>query len=141
MLAIPKLQRQCDKENDRAFCKDPFLKAVRKFMEMKTLTPTILHELVERIGVYQTQGKGKNRTQRIATHYNFIGVLDLPEVAECPENVVLDSRQGVAIEYLVGKAKKTERPESRSTEADRPTEIAKEQPFDCSFTYKCSVSL
>ena len=79
-------------------------KAVRKFMEMKTLTPTILHELVERIDVYQTQGRGKNRTQRIVIHYNFIGVLDLPEVEEYPENVVLDSRQGVAIEYLVGKA-------------------------------------
>ena len=74
---IEELQRQCDKENDRAFCKEQFLKAVRKFMEMKTLTPTILHELVERIDVYQTQGRGKNRTQRIVIHYNFIGVLDL----------------------------------------------------------------
>ncbi len=101
---IEELQRQCDKENDRAFCKEQFFKAVRKFMEMKTLTPTILHELVERIDVYQTQGRGKNRTQRIVIHYNFIGVLDLPEVEEYPENVVLDSRQGVAIEYLVGKA-------------------------------------
>ena len=37
-------------------------------------------------------------------HYNFIGVLDMPEVKEYPDNVVLDSRQGVAVEYLVGKA-------------------------------------
>jgi len=101
---IEELQRQCDKEDDRAFCKEQFLKAVRKFMETKTLTTTILHELVERIDVYQTQGTGKNRTQRLVIHYNFIGVLDLPEVEEYPENVVLDSRQGVAIEYLVGKA-------------------------------------
>ncbi|MBD5118847.1 MAG: DUF4368 domain-containing protein, partial [Clostridiales bacterium] len=101
---IEELQRQCDKDDDRAYCKDQFLKAVRKFMEMKTLTPTILHELVERIDVYQTQGTGKNRTQRIVIHYNFIGVLDMPEVEEYPDNVVLDSRQGVAVEYLVGKA-------------------------------------
>ena len=72
---IEELQSQCDKEDNRAFCKDQFLKAVRKFMEMKTLTPTILHELV-----------------------------DMPEVEEYPDNVVLDSRQGVAVEYLVGKA-------------------------------------
>lgn len=98
------MQRQCDKENDRAFCKEQFLKAVRKFMEMKIPTPTILHELVERLGVYQTQGRGKNRTQRIVIHYNFIGVLDLPEVEEYPENVVPDIRQGVAIGHLVGKA-------------------------------------
>lgn len=37
-------------------------------------------------------------------HYNFVGILDLLEVEEYLENVVLDSRQGVAIEYLVGKA-------------------------------------
>ena len=101
---IEELQRQCDQEDNRAFCKEQFLKAVRKFMEMKTLTPTILHELVERIDVYQTQGTGKNRTQRIVIHYNFIGILDMPEVEEYPDNVVLDSRQGVAVEYLVGKA-------------------------------------
>ena len=100
---IEELQRQCDRENDRAFCKEQFLKAVRKFMEMKTLTPTILHELVERIDVYHIQGRGKDRTQRIVIHYNFIGVLDLPEVEEYPDNVVLDSRQGAAIEYFVGK--------------------------------------
>ena len=40
----------------------------------------------------------------IVIHYNFIGVLDMPEVEEYPNNVVLDSRQGVAVEYLVGKA-------------------------------------
>ena len=28
----------------------------------------------------------------------------MPEVEEYPDNVVLDSRQGVAVEYLVGKA-------------------------------------
>ena len=78
------------------------MKAGRKFKEMKTLTPTILHELVERIDVYQTWGRGKNRTQRIVIHDNFIGVLDLPEVEKYPENVTLDGRQGAAIECKVG---------------------------------------
>ncbi len=101
---IEELQCQCDKEEDRAFCKNQFLKVVHKFMEMKTLTATILHELVGRINVYQTQGTGKSRTQQIVIHYNFISMLDLPKVEEYPDNVVLNSRQRVAIEYLVGKA-------------------------------------
>ena len=50
------------------------------------------------------QGTGKNRTQKLVIYYNFIGVLDMPEVEEYPDNVVLDSRQGVAVKYLVGKA-------------------------------------
>ena len=38
--------------------KEKFIAAVRKFMQMKTLTPTMLHELVERIDVYHIQGTG-----------------------------------------------------------------------------------
>ena len=33
-------------------------------MEMKTLNPVILRELIEKIEVYQIEGTGKNRTQR-----------------------------------------------------------------------------
>ena len=101
---ISMLQEQYSRAENLSFCKSQFIKAVRKFMEMKTLTPTILHELVERIDVYHIQGKGKDRTQRIVIHYNFIGVLELPESEELPDNIILNSRQGVAIEYLVGAA-------------------------------------
>ena len=76
--------------------KDDFLRAIRKFMEMQTLTPIILRELIEKIPV---EGTGKNRTQRVIVHYRFIGTLDVPGVAPRP-HYILDSRQGVAIEYL-----------------------------------------
>ncbi len=64
-------------------------------------------------------------------HYNFIGVLDLPEVEEYPDNVVLDSGQGVAIEYLVGQGrlKETEQPDGRSTGADSPYRNSKGTAF------------
>lgn len=101
---IAELQAVCDKEDSRAYSKNQFLKAVRKFMEMRTLTPTILHELVEKIEVYHMQGTGKNRTQQLIIHYKFIGVLELPKIQALSENVVLNSRQGVEVEYLVGKA-------------------------------------
>lgn len=99
---IAALKQECEKEANRKYARNQFLKAVRKFMEMEKLTPVILKELVERIDVYHIQGTGKNRTQRIVIHYNFIGVLDMPVMGEYSENIVLDSRQGVAVEYLVG---------------------------------------
>ena len=46
---IAELESICDKEDSRVYSKNQFLKAVRKFIQMKTLTPTMLHELVERI--------------------------------------------------------------------------------------------
>ncbi len=41
---------------------EQFLSALRKFMEMRTLMPIVLHELVERVDVYHVQGKGKDKT-------------------------------------------------------------------------------
>lgn len=86
--------------------------------------------------MYHAQGTGKNRTQCITIHYNFIGVLDLPEVEEYPDNVVLDSRQGVAIEYLVGEAANKPVPAVKSAQRRKT-----EQPYDCSVSQECSVAL
>lgn len=62
--------------------KENFISAVRKFMEMKELKPALLHELIERIEVYETEGTGKNRTQRIVIHYRFEGISKYPAAAE-----------------------------------------------------------
>lgn len=79
--------------------KDDFLRAIRKFMEMQTLTPILLRELIEKIEVFPAEGKGKDRTQRVIIHYRFVGRLDIPGIIERP-HFILDSSQGMAIEYL-----------------------------------------
>ncbi len=61
--------RQLSESNQN---KEKFLSAVRKFMEMKELTPALLKELIDKIEVHETEGVGKNRTQRIVIHYRFI---------------------------------------------------------------------
>ncbi|MGN1307335.1 MAG: recombinase family protein [Faecousia sp.] len=79
--------------------KDHFLAAVRKFMEMETLTPPLLRELIDHIDVYETQGSGKHRTQRITIFYRFVGYIDIPESPE-DELYTADTRQGVAVKYI-----------------------------------------
>ena len=79
--------------------KDSFILAVRKFMEMQTLTPVLLRELIERIDVHQIEKTGKNRTQRIVIHYRFVGIIEIPAVPR-HEHIKLDTRQGVAVEYV-----------------------------------------
>ena len=73
--------------------------AIRSFLEMQTLTPALLRELIDHIDVYETEGKGKNRTQRIVIHYRFVNVIDLPKQVPS-DNLKLDLRQGVAVEYI-----------------------------------------
>lgn len=54
-----KLTEMGEKESER----EEFIRAIRKFMEMRTLTKQVLNELIDHIDVYETQGTGKNKTQ------------------------------------------------------------------------------
>ena len=44
--------------------KDMFIGAVKKFLDMDTITAPLIHELIDHIDVYEAEGKGKNKTQR-----------------------------------------------------------------------------
>ena len=94
-----------------------FLRTIRRFMEMQTLTAPLLQELIDHIDVYETEGKGKHRTQRVVIYYRFVGHLELtadafvqalfekdfPQVIpdSYPQvNHKADTRQGVRVEYL-----------------------------------------
>ena len=79
--------------------RDAFLVAIRKFMEMKRLTAPLLRELIDHIDVYETEGTGKSRTQRVVIHYRFVGYLELPENV-FRQSYKADTRQGVSVEYL-----------------------------------------
>lgn len=73
-----------------------FVDSVRKFMEIDNLTAPLLRKLIDHIDVYETEGTGKNRTQRIMIYYRFVGVLEFPN--DEPEYTA-DTRQGVAVKY------------------------------------------
>ena len=93
------LKNKLDSLNNAKSSSESFIRAIRKFMAMQTLTPIVLQELIEKIEIFNVEGKGKNRTQRLIIHYRFVGCIDLPSVI--PKHTYkLDSRQGVAIEYL-----------------------------------------
>ena len=66
---------------------------------MDRLTAPLLRELIGRIDVFEMDGKGKNRTQRIVICYRFVRYVEIPEVSRRP-NIFADTRKGVAIEYL-----------------------------------------
>ncbi len=70
--------------------KDRFINAIRRFMEMQKLTAPLLRELIDEITVYETEGVGKKRSQRIMIHYKFIGYIERPE---CGSNYKADTRK------------------------------------------------
>ena len=59
----------------------------------------MLNELIDHINVYETQGTGKNKTQRLVIYYKFVGYLDI-DPTQCRPNYTAEIREGVAIEYI-----------------------------------------
>ena len=96
---ITDIQEQLARLDETKPLKESFIKAVRKFMEMKTLTHEILHELIEKIEVYQIVGTGKSRVQQIVIHYRFVGCIEIPDAPQIVH--ALDTRQGVRVSYEV----------------------------------------
>jgi hypothetical protein len=94
---ITDIQEQLEKLDETKTLKESFIKAVRKFMEMKTLTPEILHELIEKIEVHQIVGTGKSRVQQIVIHYRFVGCIEIPDSPQIVHS--LDTRQSVRVSY------------------------------------------
>ena len=81
-------------------------------MQMEKLTAPLLRELIDRIEVYETQGVGKNRTQKIVIHYRFVGYIDIQE-APLKEHYVVETQQGVVVEVHLGIKKSRYRPCSK----------------------------
>ena len=96
---ITAAQNELKKLESMQVGRDHFVGVIRRFMEMQTLTPVLLRELIDHIDVYETEGKGKQRTQRIVIHYRFIDTITLPE-SRAKETYVADTRQGVTVEYI-----------------------------------------
>lgn len=79
-----------------------FISAIRRFMQMDNLTSPLLRELIDHIDVFETEGTGKNRTQRIVIYYRFIGYIELPDTIA--QNYTADTRKGVSVEYITKSA-------------------------------------
>ena len=104
---IRDLREQLSDMGARAQDNIRFVALIRKFMEMDYLTAPLLKELIDHIDVYETEGKGKNRTQRIRIYYKFVGVL---EFTTDEPDYTADLRQGVAITYYSQIKKEQEKP-------------------------------
>ena len=96
---ILNLRRKLTEMNERESEGEELIRAIRKFMEMRTLTKQVLNELIDHIDVYETQGTGKNKTQRLVIYYKFVGYLDIDPM-QCHPNYTADIREGVAVEYV-----------------------------------------
>lgn len=96
---ITALRKKLSESGKQQQQREDVILAVRRFMQMDYLTAPLLRELIDHIDVFETEGTGKNRTQRIVIYYRFVGYVEIPATLRRP-HYKADTRQGVAIEYL-----------------------------------------
>jgi site-specific DNA recombinase len=96
---ISELRKRLSESGKSQKEREDFIYAVRQFMQMNSLTAPLLRELIDHIDVFETEGTGKNRTQRIVIYYRFVGYVEIPDSPHKP-HYKADTRQGVAVEYL-----------------------------------------
>ena len=96
---ISELRKRLSETGKSQKDREDFIYAVRQFMQMNCLTAPLLRELIDHIDVFETEGTGKNRTQRIVIYYRFVGYVEIPDSPHKP-HYKADTRQGVAVEYL-----------------------------------------
>ncbi len=75
------LRGEIEAEERKSANVERFLSVVERYTEIPELTPSILHEFVEKIVVHAASDpKGKNRTQEIDIYYKGIGALEVSKV-------------------------------------------------------------
>ena len=77
-VSIAEWQEQIESWNADRQKTDQFLQLVRCYTDFSELTTPMLNEFIEKVVVYEGEGHGNDRLQRIDIYLNFIGAFEVP---------------------------------------------------------------
>jgi DNA invertase Pin-like site-specific DNA recombinase len=97
---IHSLREESRRATDMSDSTRRFIELVRKHMNIKWLSSSILHQFIDFIKVYQAEKVDGCWVQQIDIHYNCVGEINLPDKAETPtKQVAMTTRKGVTISH------------------------------------------
>lgn len=94
-----KEQKRCEEELQKAMTRNDTVSRLYEDNATGKVSDEWFVQLIDHIDVFETEGIGKNRTQRIVIYYHFVGYVEIPAAPRHP-HYKADTRQGVAVEYL-----------------------------------------
>lgn len=71
------LETELADQEEQASGVDSFLATVRRYTEIETLTPAIVHEFIDKIIIHEPEQARGNRRQKVEIVYHKIGAVDL----------------------------------------------------------------
>jgi len=72
---VAALETEIAGEESQAVNVDRFFSAIRRYTEIETLTPSIVHEFIDRIIVYEPEQARGDRRQKIEIIYNNVSAV------------------------------------------------------------------
>jgi hypothetical protein len=72
-ITMRELQDKIDTWDEDNLKTDRFIELVKRYTDFSELTTPMLNEFIERVTVYEGDGRGSNRRVRVDIHLNFIG--------------------------------------------------------------------
>lgn len=72
---------------------DQFIQLVKRYTDFSELTTPMLNEFIEKVIVYEGEGRENDRRQRIDIYLNFIGAFEVPAHIVTPAEVEEQRRQ------------------------------------------------
>ena len=76
-----------------------FISIIKKYKEPTEITDLMFNELIDKIVVYEAEGKGNKRTQRIDIYFNFVGQVNIDytkeELAELREKAKQEEQEKI----------------------------------------------
>jgi len=82
---LEKLSVEFDKEKQSAVNTDRFIALVKSYTAIEELSPTVLHEFIEKIVVHAPDKSSGKRKQTVEIFYNAVGIIDIPSQDEMVE--------------------------------------------------------
>lgn len=77
---VEELKSQIDEQTSKVVNINSFLTVAKKYTSFETLTPGMLHELIEKIVVHEGDKSSGHRIQKIDIYYSFVGDLETSHV-------------------------------------------------------------
>ena len=76
---ITESQSQISSWDERKLKTDSFIELANRYTDFTELTTSMVNEFIEKVIIHEGIGRGKERTQQVDIHLNFIGTFRLPD--------------------------------------------------------------
>jgi hypothetical protein len=77
-ITMRELQGNIDAWGEDSLKTDRFIELVKRYTDFTELTTSMLNEFIEKVIIFEGEGRGKSRRQRVDIHLNFIGAFEVP---------------------------------------------------------------